>query len=317
VLTVSVIVPCYNGERWLREALDSIRAQTRPVHEIIVVDDGSTDRSREIASSYGTRVIEHETNRGNGAARNSGIHAATGDAIAWLDTDDTWRPDHVETVAGLLDRHPDAAAAFGAVQVFGTGDRLILGYVPISGVAEDALLEAFRDWLHTTISAIVRRSALLAVGGFDESERYAVDFDLWLRLARNHRFVATDHVTADWQWHEAQLSAAPQRQYDAVYRYRRRFLDSLASDGEHTLKATLEDEFRVIWLDELHAALDADDEATFRAVASRASLVHGVGWTRRAVFKLSAHLPMRFVIDVRNLRRRIRTPTPSSGSPQG
>jgi glycosyltransferase involved in cell wall biosynthesis len=307
MLSVSAIVPCYNGERWLGEALESIRAQTRPVHEIIVVNDGSTDQTGDIASSFGARVVEHETNLGNGAARNSGIRAATGEAIAWLDADDTWRPSHVEIVAGLLERHPDAVAAFGAVQVFGSGDRLILGYVPITGAAEEALTEAFRDWLHTTISAIVRRSALLAIGGFDESERYAVDFDLWLRLAREHRFVATDHVSADWRWHDTQLSATPQRQYDALYRYRRRFLDSLARDGEHALCAALEEEFRAIWIDDLNDALDARDQPTFRAVASRAPLVRGMSRSRRAACAASAHLPISVVTGVRDLRRAIRT----------
>src|SRR5207247_2258267 len=121
-------------------------------------------------------------------------------------------------------------------------------------------------------------SALLEIGGFDEGERRAVDFDLWLRLARHHRFVATDEVTANWQWHEDQISSAPQRQYAAVYRYRRRFLDEMARQGDLALSAELENVFRTVWLEELNAALDARDQATFRAVASRAALVHNAGW---------------------------------------
>ena len=304
MLNISAVLPCYNGERWLGEALDSIRAQTRAVHEIIVVDDGSMDRSVELARAHGARIIEHDTNRGEGAARNSGIHAATGEAIAWLDADDTWRPNHVEVVAGLLEQNPDAVAAFGSVQRFGLDDRLIHGYVPLSGVPEEALIEAFRDWLHTTIGAIVRRSVLLDIGGFDEHEQYAVDFDLWLRLAHRNRFVATDQVTADWRWHEVQQSATPQRQYAAVYRYRRRFLDHLAAEGDHELSAVLESEFRSIWLDELNAALDARDRATFRAVASRAPLVGGLRRSRRVAIAVCVHLPVEVVAGARTLRRR-------------
>jgi glycosyltransferase involved in cell wall biosynthesis len=307
MLRVSAVLPCYNGERWLEEALDSIHAQTRPVHEIIVVDDGSTDRSREVARSCGARVIEHETNLGNGAARNAGIRAATGDVIAWLDVDDRWRPKHVEIVAGLLERTPDAVAAFGAAQVFGSSDRVIFGYVPMTGQAEVALVEAFRDWLHTTITAIVHRSALLTVGGFDEHESCAVDFDLWLRLARNHRFVATDEITADWRWHEAQLSARPERSYAALYRYRRRFLDRLAADGDDTLRRELEKEFGEVWRCELIAALDSGDEATFRAIASAEPLVHAVDWKTRAACAVASRMPIALVSAARDRSRAIRT----------
>ena len=307
MLRFSAVIPCYNGERWLAEAIDSVRAQTRSVHEIIVVDDGSTDRSGEIAGSYsGVHVIEHGRNRGAGAARNSAIHGATGDAIAWLDADDMWRPNHVEVVGGLLERNPDAVAAFGAVQRFGLSDRLIVGYVPLTRVPEEALIHAFHDWLHTTIAGIVRRPAVLAIGGFDEADRYAEDFDLWLRLAHDHRFVATDQVTADSRWHDAQQSATPQRQLAAVYRYRRRFLDRLVSNGEHTLAAALEEEFRAIWLDDLNAALDTRDQRTFREVASRAHLLTDLSPKRRVLVAAAAHVPIRLVTGARNARRAIR-----------
>jgi glycosyltransferase involved in cell wall biosynthesis len=306
VLGVSVVLPCYNGERWLEAAIESIRAQTRPVQEIIVVDDGSTDHSRDIARACGVRLIEHGTNRGEGAARNTGIRAATGDLIAWLDVDDRWRPRHVEVVGGMLERTPDAVAGFGAVQAFGLNDQIFSGYVPQSGAAETVLVEAFSDWLHIPTGAIVRRSALLEIGGFDETERYAVDFDVWLRLARGHRFVATDEVTADWRWHADQMSVAPQRQYAAVYRYRRRFLDQLASEGDPTRCAELENVFRTVWLEDLNTALDARDQETFRAVASRASLVHNAGRTRRIVCALAAPLPIALVATARDARDAIR-----------
>lgn len=311
MLRVSAVLPCYNGELWLEGAIDSIRTQTRPVHEIIVVDDGSADGSRDVARSSGARVIEHPGNFGNGAARNTGIRAATGDAIAWLDVDDRWRPRHVEIVAGLLERTPDAAAAFGAVQVFGSSDQLIPGYVPMSGQAEEALVKAFHDWLHTTISAIVHRSALLAVGGFDEEERYAVDFDLWLRLARNHRFVATDEITADWRWHEAQLSSRKERQYAALYRYRRRFLNGLSAAGDDMLRRQLEQELGEIWRSELNAAVDSRDKATFRAIACAEPLVDALDWRTRAACAVASHLPIALVSAARDcgraMRRRIGT----------
>src|SRR4051812_12252844 len=102
MLSISAVVPCYNGEVFLAEALESISRQSRRVDEIIVVDDGSTDRSAEVAESWGATVIR-QPNRGEGAARNRGIEAAKGDVIAWLDADDLWRPRHIEVVAGMLE----------------------------------------------------------------------------------------------------------------------------------------------------------------------------------------------------------------------
>jgi glycosyltransferase involved in cell wall biosynthesis len=128
-MRVSAVVPCFNGEPFLTEALESVRNQTQPVDELIVVDDGSTDRCVEIAESFGASDVRQE-NRGEGAARNRGTAVATGDVIAWLDADDRWLPHHVAVLTGLLHRHGEAVAAFGVVQRFGSPDELIRGYVP-------------------------------------------------------------------------------------------------------------------------------------------------------------------------------------------
>jgi glycosyltransferase involved in cell wall biosynthesis len=96
--TVSVVIPAYNAEAYLREALDSVFAQTRPPDEVVVVDDGSTDRTSEVAASYGDRVrLLRQPNRGEAAARNAGVLAARGALIAFLDADDTWLPRYLES----------------------------------------------------------------------------------------------------------------------------------------------------------------------------------------------------------------------------
>jgi glycosyltransferase involved in cell wall biosynthesis len=286
---VSAVVPCFNGERYLAEALSSIRRQTRPVDELLVVDDGSTDRSAAIAESFGATVLRQE-NRGEGAARNLGTRAATGEAIAWLDADDRWRPDHVAVVAGLLEENPDAAGAFGAVRCFGRSDELVVGYVD-PGASRNVLLPAFRNWLHTTIGAVVRRSALLEVGGLDEVERYSVDFDLWLRMARRSPFVATSRVTAEWRWHDGQQSAAHPRQIAAVYRYRRRFVDSVANDGDRRLADSLEAEFRRVWLRDVRRAVRAGDRELLRVLQGSASVVPRLTLRDRALYGAASRAP--------------------------
>jgi glycosyltransferase involved in cell wall biosynthesis len=94
--TVSVVIPCYNGAKFLREALESVLGQTHPVLEVIVVDDGSTDDSAAIAESFGTPVrVIRQSNQGESVARNRGIEAAVGAWIAFLDADDLWLPNKI------------------------------------------------------------------------------------------------------------------------------------------------------------------------------------------------------------------------------
>jgi glycosyltransferase involved in cell wall biosynthesis len=105
---VSCVVPVCNGERFLGEALDSILAQTHLPTELIVVDDGSTDRSQEIAESYGDRVVLlRQPNRGPAAARNRGIRAARGELLAFLDADDLWHPAKLDRQVAFLRAHPE------------------------------------------------------------------------------------------------------------------------------------------------------------------------------------------------------------------
>ena len=269
-LVISVVIPCYNGARHLHEALASVRAQLRQPLEVILVDDGSTDDSRDIAEAYGARVVT-QVNRGEGAARNAGIRAASGQLVASLDADDRWRPHHLSTVAALLDEEPTAVGAFGAVQRFGSKTNLIPGYVR-PGAPVLVLEEAFNDWLHTTISSVVRRDALLSIGGFDENERSAVDFDLWLRLAASHRFVATHEVTADWRMHAEQQSAKPWVQLAAVYRFRRRFLENLHAVGDSRAQG-LERAFNSIWKRDCRRSYSQRDYLTLRALLRAAPVV--------------------------------------------
>src|SRR5687768_8248493 len=117
--TVSVVIPCHNGEAFLEETLLSVRAQLRQPDEIIVVDDASTDGSAEIARRLGATCIPTGVNVGLPAARNFGIRHARGSLIALLDADDVWLPDHLRSVVDLLERHPETGVGFGRVRLFG------------------------------------------------------------------------------------------------------------------------------------------------------------------------------------------------------
>ena len=117
--TTSVIIPVYNGARYLRQALDSVIAQDHPIAEIIVVDDGSTDASGAIAESYGfpVRTIS-QANAGIGAARNTGLAEARGERIAFLDSDDVWPPGRLALLANALGRENGTDLVFGFARQF-------------------------------------------------------------------------------------------------------------------------------------------------------------------------------------------------------
>jgi len=120
-LRISVVIPVFNGERFLGEAIRSALSQTLPPHEVLVIDDGSTDGSAGLAESFGppVRVIRQE-NRGEAAARNHGIEAAEGDWIAFLDSDDVWKPEKLALQAQLFDRSVNCVHTnffyFGAIE---------------------------------------------------------------------------------------------------------------------------------------------------------------------------------------------------------
>ena len=274
---------------YLQEALASVKNQTRPVHEIIVVDDGSDDGSAELAERCGARVIPHATNRGEGVARNTGWRAATSDAIAWLDADDAWRPNHVEVIGGLLERFPQVASAFSSVQRFGLDDQLVTGLVP-PGEPCELLKPAFQSWLHTSLASIIRRSALEEVGGYDEA-RIAIDFDMWLRLAHHNLFVASPEVTANWRWHEEQQSAAALGQILAVQRYRRRFLKTLKANGEDLLAEELEPLMGPAWKDHVNGVVSMVDQRKRRALESRGEPYPGPTLVDRARWAALTRLP--------------------------
>lgn len=183
---VTAITIFLNEERFLAEAVESVLAQTYGDWELLLVDDGSTDGSSDIARRYAAehpdriRYLEHEghANRGMSASRNLGVGQARGELIAWLDGDDVWLPRKLERQVALLDRQPTAAMVYGPLQVWygWTGDPADMrrDFVQPLGFSANALIEPpdlligfLRDDLHTPGGEMIRRSVLEEVGGFD------------------------------------------------------------------------------------------------------------------------------------------------------
>jgi glycosyltransferase involved in cell wall biosynthesis len=211
---VSICIPAFKAERYLRETLDSVKAQTFTDWEIVVTEDGSRDGTEAIVTRFASEVSQkvtyhrHDPNRGLPATRNHGIATATAPWIALLDSDDLWTPTHLAEVM--------ARAAAGGADLIHAGSLLFdsdSGRDLETRVPSPADLSTFPVSLYTGSYIIQPSSVLLSrqlwnkVGGFNPDFRYVEDREMWLRCARAlGRFAFTGGVTCRYRKHASALS---------------------------------------------------------------------------------------------------------------
>jgi glycosyltransferase involved in cell wall biosynthesis len=254
VSQVTAVIPCFNAADWLRQSIESTLAQSRPVAEVLVVDDCSTDGSAAIAAEYPVRLLRTPVNSGPSAARNLGIAFASHELIALLDADDYWDPCHCEVVVPMLASQASAALAFSGVRFGNAGNR------PAWQMASDCpgptslLWKSLQRTVIPIMSVVARRQHCLDVGGFRENLRAAEDFDLWLRLALKYPFVWTRTVTATYRAHPKQLSRDTIGGIRAIWRSRLSVIRDLRETGEMRVAAEMLARSRIIWSKELAIA---------------------------------------------------------------
>jgi glycosyltransferase involved in cell wall biosynthesis len=208
-LGVSVVVPCYNGERFLREALQSAVSQTVPPLEILVVDDGSTDQSAAIAESFGPPVrVIRQANQGESRARNRAIDESRGEWIAFLDADDVWKPEKLNRQMAAAE--PGVVGLQTNFFCFGSKDQV----VDWSGVPESTLYSIEHLCVKRSfhISALlVRRDLPLR---FPEESRYGEDLLYHLDLTLAGRIRLVPEVLTGYRFHSASQTARPEVEID-------------------------------------------------------------------------------------------------------
>ena len=191
---VSLIIPAYNSRAYICDAVDSCLAQTYPNCEVVVVDDGSTDATPDLLRTrYGDRIrLIQQANRGAAGARNTGVREARGEYVQFCDSDDRLLPEKVQAGWQLFQQMPEIALVYTFAKIVLPDD---VTEVPLpdvelpSGDLFCLLLCGYGNFVGTS-TVMVRRQAVLEVGGFDESLAVAEDWDLWLRLASRWPFGA-------------------------------------------------------------------------------------------------------------------------------
>lgn len=205
---VSVVVPSYNHARYLRQCIDSVLAQDHADLELIVVDDGSTDGSIELLQAYGTRLRLIRQQGGRQArARNLALAVATGELVAFLDSDDRWLPGRISSAVATLAARPEAAVAWGDYRTIDDDGRVL---------AQARWTDPGGDFARVLIAgnpicngtATVRRAVLDQIGGFDERVPRVCDGAAWYQIAaRGHRFAHVDQLVLDYRLHPGNDSA--------------------------------------------------------------------------------------------------------------
>jgi glycosyltransferase involved in cell wall biosynthesis len=260
---VSVIIPYYNGERFVADAIRSVLGQSRRGAEVVVVDDGSSPAAEDpfapFAQDTRVRVLRHETNRGIAAARNTGIHEARGAFIGFLDQDDRWRMDKLslQVERFLDDRSGEIGLIFSAVEAIdeGTGLRTREPQkVPpdIDKLDTDALLARLITHHVVTLgSALVRAECIRRAGLFDETIRGGSDdFDYIIRLAQCCRFTYVNEPLLVRRLHGENYTRAQKMVPDSL-----KVLERLVSKRPQLKRAARQARSRFLYLRarELHA----------------------------------------------------------------
>ena len=268
---VSVVIPSYNYGHFIHEAIGSIETQTLTTWECIVVDDGSTDSTRDIVLSLAqadSRVkYIHQENRGLSAARNTGLHACSGKYIQLLDADDLIQRRKLEHQASYLDGHPNVDLIYSSMRYFRDDNPTELRHTmsgvnkpwmpEVSGSGADVLPILLRKNFMAAHCPLLRRSVIDKVGVFDEALSSCEDWDYWIRCALQGQFFQFqdfEESLALVRFHRTSMSKNFRRMLEATLTMRRK-IEPMLSDPELSKFNNEDIRFREQWLQRVDEAM--------------------------------------------------------------
>ena len=205
---VTVIVPSYNSRAFVTAAVDSVLSQSYPNVELIVVDDGSTDDTKQVLENYGDKIrYLFKTNGGVSLARNFGIEQARGEYVAFLDADDSWLPEKLEKQIEAINSSPNAGAAHTSFYLGNQNLEIVGKRKPlrsIRNVLEDLFFVG--NVIGTPSSVVAKKSIFEEIGGFDPELSQCADWDMWIKLALKTDFAFVDEPLIIYRQHDGNMS---------------------------------------------------------------------------------------------------------------
>ena len=300
---VSIVVPAYNREQFIGATLNSVLAQSMTSWELVVFDDGSTDATADIAKAYSARdsriSVRSGPNGGVAAARNRGFAAtdSRSEFVVFLDSDDVWEPDTLESLLSVLETHPDNVSVYGLARCIDDhgnaipGDDLeatmrarlqfdhgVLEPVPPGRPTTFAGL-AYHNWVITPGIHLIRREVLDRAGTFDPSTDPADDWDLVLRLSRHGDIGYLEQIVMHWRRHGNTLTMTSPRWRRAYFKVRRKMLLDPSNTADQLRLARMG--FRSVASGDLGVLLQAVRDREYRTALHRGGRVLD-DWARYA-----------------------------------
>jgi glycosyltransferase involved in cell wall biosynthesis len=203
--TVTALIPTYNSELYICQTIESVLAQAYPIHEVIVVDDGSTDRTEQVLAAYAGRIrYIRQANAGPPVARNTGLAVATGEWVALLDSDDLWVPNKIKLQIEYVDQHPSCSAVYSDMTTFDAGgiiEHSVKLSRNLSMPSGRIFPQLFAETLFQTSSLMIRKSCIDQSGGFDTTLRMGDDYEFFMRMARHYDFGYVDESLVLYRQH--------------------------------------------------------------------------------------------------------------------
>jgi len=209
-MKVSIIINCYNSEKFLRETINSVLKQTYKNYELIIFDDASTDSTKDIALSYGDKVKYYNTKKNIplGLARNLALEKSTGDLIAFLDHDDIIYPERLKYQVNFFKKNPDVDLVFSSSNIIDENSKIINGIMP--NVSIHSKTENFRDILKyypiCWLTVMFRRKVIDEIGNFEDEFNQIEELDLILRIISRKKFKFLPDIVGAYRVHSDNLS---------------------------------------------------------------------------------------------------------------